>query len=950
MGNAHWGGSTARIDADAQHVYIALQWSGKVGFYRVSAQDGQVVPFTWNQGGRQRSEIDHIAYTDDQLAGYDTDQIPHVWDALHNGTLGVEHALHADRQLPGNLSGVAVGPNHVVIAMYPDNKLLVADKHSARHVREIRIDRPAGIDFSTDGRHLYVISDGELVRMNITGTNRTVLVSRDSGVLDQPVEITAGADGLLYVSDWGAAMQVKVLSSNGQLQQTVGKAGGRAIHGPYDPGGMLCPMGVAVDANGMLWVSEYVYAPKRISVWEAQSGAFEREYLGPSIYGGEGPVVAPWDKTLAFSPGMQFKLDWDQAGYEVTDVFFRAESHKQALFGGPAIRYVGLGGGPAKWGQYPNAGQVIRYEGRTFYLQRAPFPVLYEMIDNIWKPRAALASTHFFARRSYWSDKYILDAIPGYTFSPDGTLPRGGGTSSQTLGARPKDLTEYNLVWVDMNNDGLCQPEEFDLTPLHKTRDATGKHFRWRGLSSIDQDLTLYTRSAKVPMASFTNDGVPVYRMEDTVALPQKGKPLATGDGKLIVLDEPLSGFDADSLALQWTYPNPYNDVRGSHRAPAPHRGQFVGSFNITNDAPLDSGRGRVFHVTGNHGQHFLFTTDGLYVSSLFADSRTGASHPTRNQRGMSLDDTSFTQEGWSGYFWRDEASGNYYAIGGKTEYRIARVEGLTTVQRMPGEAIELTDTQHDHARRLIPQMRDGYLIGVRSPEQLAKAKQSPDELRVEKQQQITIDGSADDWAGSNRATLPITDNQAARVRLGWDDRHLYLFYDVNDDSPWRNSSETFGSLFLHGDAVDLMLRTNPETRGSSATRGDKRLLFGNLKGEPAAVLYDARVPGVDDPVVFVGSKTTTIDVVRQLTDARVAVKTVDHGYTLEAAVPWSELGVSPKAGDTFRGDVGVLLSDRLGNETARRLYRFNADTQAVSDVGSEAMLQPGNWGTLRFE
>ena len=66
--------------------------------------------------------------------------------------------------------------------------------------------------------------------------------------------------------------------------------------------------------------------------------------------------------------------------------------------------------------------------------------------------------------------------------------------------------------------------------------------------------------------------------------------------------------------------------------------------------------------------------------------------------------------------------------------------------------------------------------------------------------------------------------------------------------------------------------------------------------------------------------------------------------------MPWEDLGLKPKAGLKIRGDVGLLLSDRNGAETAVRAYLFNQDTQIVSDVGNEARLQPDQWGQVVFE
>lgn len=951
MGNAHWGGGSARVDADDEHVYVALQYDGKVGFYRLGLKDGEVVPFTWTEHGKKKSRIDQIVRQGDELASFEGEDMPHAWEALKSKGLDVRYALYGDRGDGNNLSGLAVGEKYIVLALWPDNRLMISDKATGQTVREIELAHPAGIDFAPDGRTLFAISDGAVVRIDVETGRKEVVIPEDSDLLSAPLEITYGEDGRLYVSDWGASMQVRVFSQQGAYLGSVGQDGGRGIHGRYDPNGMLLPMGSALDTKGKLWVAEYVYTPRRFSVWDADTGSLEKEYVGPTMYGGEGPVVCEWDRSIAFAPGMQFELDWETGDYKVTDVFSRAESDPKALFGGPSIIYAGMDKNVAKWANYPGSGKYIQYQGHEYFLERSPFPVLYEKKEGRWLPRVAIGSTHYFARRSYWSDKYILDAIPGYEFSPDGSIVRGGGTNAATLGDRSRALPEFNFIWVDANGDGLSQEDEFELIQ-ESDKEEGALAYRWNGLGSIDEDLTIYTSIAKFPLHGFSENGTPIYQLSDAEVLPQRGDVLATRDERVISMSDPLVAYDADTLETEWVIPNPYKGVAGSHRAPAPHRGQFVGSFNISNDAPLDGEQGRVFHVTGNHGQHFLFTTDGLYISTLFADSRTGASQPSENRRGMNMDNTSFSQEGWSGYFWRDQESGNFYVIGGKTDYRICRVEGLETVQRLQGASIEFTSEERAEASRLVVEKQKGYLYKVSASdgEADAEAKTIP---VTNIQQALGMDGDSDDWpAAKDDDTIQIVadDKQSATVRLGWDQERLYVFYDVKDPTPWMNSGKTYDSLFLSGDVVDLMLRTDPSATGNTPVPGDLRLLFGNLEGESIAVLYEADNPETEDPVVFVGVNTAKFERVRQLQGAEVTVGKSESGYTLEASVPWSDLGVTPESGMALQGDVGSLFSDNLGTETTRRLYFYNDDTQVVSDVGSEARLQPGNWGSMRLE
>ncbi len=58
-------------------------------------------------------------------------------------------------------------------------------------------------------------------------------------------------------------------------------------------------------------------------------------------------------------------------------------------------------------------------------------------------------------------------------------------------------------------------------------------------------------------------------------------------------------------------------------------------------------------------------------------------------------------------------------------------------------------------------------------------------------------------------------------------------------------------------------------------------------------------------------------------------------------------LSFSPKAGESVLADFGILRG--VGTQTIQRLYWNNLNTSIVSDIPSEARLQPANWGLWTF-
>ena len=92
-------------------------------------------------------------------------------------------------------------------------------------------------------------------------------------------------------------------------QRTIGRAGGRALLGKWTPDGLRFINGLAVDAEGKLWVAEADGAPKRVSVWNASDGTLVQEFFGPSGYGALGGAINPHDPNVMVGQGCEWRLD-----------------------------------------------------------------------------------------------------------------------------------------------------------------------------------------------------------------------------------------------------------------------------------------------------------------------------------------------------------------------------------------------------------------------------------------------------------------------------------------------------------------------------------------------------------------------------------------------------------------------------------------------------------------
>ena len=167
----------------------------------------------------------------------------------------------------------------------------------------------------------------------------------------------------------------------------------------------------------------------------------------------------------------------------------------------------------------------------------------------------------------------------------------------------------------------------------------------------------------------------------------------------------------------------------------------------------------------------------------------------------------------------------------------------------------------------------------------------------------INVDGKADEPAWQNATALPITytfsnknaiqSPAPATAKLLWDDEYLYAFFDVKDPnlvSPYTKRDEQVSQ----GTCVELFVN-------SSQRWGQ----YWEFNIAPTGVVFDSfynkflnRWGGEARPEENVeGLKVgTTIRGTLNKPDD------VDDGYTVEMAIPWSEIpGMArPRAGDHF--------------------------------------------------
>ena len=156
------------------------------------------------------------------------------------------------------------------------------------------------------------------------------------------------------------------------------------------------------------------------------------------------------------------------------------------------------------------------------------------------------------------------------------------------------------------------------------------------------------------------------------------------------------------------------------------------------------------------------------------------------------------------------------------------------------------------------------------------------------------------DFQGVNPLEYKKQDDAAVKTVLAWDEKKLYLGFEVEDNSPWVNGAKEPTQMYVSGERwiSSSAAIPRPIRKRGEAVAGDFRLSIGNFLGQPTAVLY-RKVSAEKKPKTFTSGviQQYVMDYVDVVHDAKIEVKIRPDGkgYVVEAAVPFSALGFTPQ-------------------------------------------------------
>ncbi|OPZ31320.1 MAG: hypothetical protein BWZ02_00280 [Lentisphaerae bacterium ADurb.BinA184] len=782
-------------------------------------------------------------------------------------------------------NALAAARGKLFVGYRAQNLVLVLDAASGKLVKELKVSEPVDIEAGPDGT-LFVIGAGTTV----------LAVNPESGEVKPFIQgLTAAAGiavdgkGTVYVGVGEPDNQVKVYDAAGKATGTIGRQGGRALLGKWQPDGMRFIGGMAVDGNGRLWVMENDSWPKRVSVWDVKTGALYKEFFGPTSYGALGGAINPLDPMIMVGQGCEWKLD-AKTGKAACVAVISRDGMENSRFGTGANGRLYLAVA-TRWAF--DLGEIGFFERRG---------------EGDWIRRA----------KAWFVDKDGKDIPP----------PAHGQT-----GAAAK-----TAFWADQNDDGQVQPGEVTLA------DGIIRLSGW--YMAMTPDMTFYSGDNQFKVTGFTACGAPQYDLANGTKLPAAGWGSADATTVLKPGDYGVNNgwFRCYSVATGkelWSYPDSFVGVHGSHNAVPAEVGMIRGSFGPCGAVKLPDPIGNLWVIPTNVGEWHILTEDGFYLSRLFQGDPMKMAFPEVAQPGAILDNApcGMGGEDFGGSICLAK-DGKLHLQAGKTGFWNVEVTGLDTVKALKGAKLTIGADDIKTAATF----KADYLQETAGVKRLEAAKRT-----------VSFSGDlAKDFAGLEPASYKKTDDAAVRTVLAWDEQYLYAAWDVKDSTPWVNGATDPAQMYIGGDTVDLQLGTDEKAAKdrAAAVAGDLRLSIGNCQGKPVAVLFRA-VSATRKPKTFSSGvvKSYTMDFVDAVADAKAEVKTQPgKGYLVEAAIPWTALGVTPAAGLVLRGDFGATHGDLAGQRTRLRTFWSNQHTGIVDDAVFELQMEPKNWGELTLQ
>ncbi|MFH2054547.1 MAG: M12 family metallo-peptidase [bacterium] len=287
-------------EADCNGNLLPDKW--EVSQQMVADENGNFVPDECDPDCDNSGTPDFLEIADGTLEDWNRNTIPDICeDCDENGTsdwldLGRQHNLFVGSQ-------VGYVREYRYESGYP-----------IRNLGQGTIDEPYDLTFGAD-RQLYVadFGTGKVLRIDIDNNIVTTFIAAGYGGLDSPSALAFGPGGSLYVADYSDGSVLKYRANTGEFLGEFIAPGS---------GGLATPHALLFDGSGNLLVADYSHS--MILKYSAGDGQFLDTLVTPGAGGLNGPrgmAIVPHVKLLVTSENTDQVLSYNRLSGSFTGVF-----------------------------------------------------------------------------------------------------------------------------------------------------------------------------------------------------------------------------------------------------------------------------------------------------------------------------------------------------------------------------------------------------------------------------------------------------------------------------------------------------------------------------------------------------------------------------------------------------------------------------------------------------